>query len=61
MSVRQGHTGREVGRKSLSDKRFFSFAILVHAPWGEMLLKELEFQWLGPGLLPTANVTAIAR
>lgn len=59
VSVREGHAGRGLERKLLSDN-CFSITILVHALQGEMLHKALGFQRMGPGLLSTANVTAIA-
>lgn len=59
MSVREGQAGRGVGRKLLSDN-CFSIAMLVRALRGEVVLKALEFQRMGPGLLRAAIVAAIA-
>lgn len=41
--------------------RGFSIAVLVHTLWRELVLKALEFQWTGPGLLSTENVSAITQ
>lgn len=59
VSVREGRAGRGVGRKLLSDN-CFSIAMLVRALRGEAVLKALESQRMGPGLLRAANVAAIA-